>query len=178
MPDPACFEDHIGLLKSIVSSFDRSCPPEDSEIFPVACIGLMKAISTFNPDRSKFSFWATKIIKNLILGERRRERLKTVPIESEESIPDRREDLPLELVNRLTGQDSSDSPSESEGKRMILRHFVEQVPMAEIAREMGITREGVRQKIRRALDSVRKKNKEILDNHPFWLAGRASSSEV
>lgn len=182
MPSPI-FEDHMGLLKSIVSSFDRSCPPEDSELFPLACMGLMKALSTFDPDQSKFSHWATKLIRNRILGEKRRERLRTVPmscLDSECEVPDRREEsgLPLGLVPELTDQDPSDTPLEAEQKRMLRRHFVEHVPMAEIAREVGMTREGIRQKIKKAIDSVRERHRDMLDNHPFWLAGKVPSSDV
>ena len=72
MPEKPVFEDHIGLVKSIVSSFDKSCRPEDSEVFSLACMGLMKAISTFDSERSKFSYWATKIIRNFIIAEKRR----------------------------------------------------------------------------------------------------------
>jgi RNA polymerase sigma factor (sigma-70 family) len=176
------FEDHVGLLKSIVHSFDRSCPPEDSEIFPVACMGLMKAIATFDPDRSKFSYWATKIIRNLILGEKRKDRLRFVPMSpsGEESIPDHRDDsgLPLDLTSLLVDPASSDTPSELEQKRILRRHFVDQVSMAEIAREVGLTREGVRQKMKRAIESVREKHREVLDNHPLWLAGKVRASEV
>jgi RNA polymerase sigma factor (sigma-70 family) len=175
------FEDHFGLVKSIVHSFDRSCRPEDSEIFSVACLGLMKAISTFAPGKSKFSYWATKIIRNHILSEKRKSRELAIPMsvaDSEEvnrSLAKTDRNFPSELVLSMMEPSPSDTKSESENKRILRRHYLDEVSMAEIAREVGFTRETIRQRTNKAIDSIRKKYAAILDNHPFCIAGSPSS---
>lgn len=162
------FEDHIGLVKSVVSSFDKSCPPQDSEFFPVACIGLIKAISTFDPSRSKFSYWATKIIRNSIICEIRKS--NPLPVGDMDEHPSESfYETPLDLIPLLTNDCGNETPSELENKRMLVRHYLEGVPMAEIAREVGFTRERIRQKVNKAIESIRKRHMDVLDNHPSWL---------
>lgn len=178
------FEDHIGLIKSIVCSFDRTCRPEDSELFAVACMGLMRAISTFDRDKSKFSYWATKIIRNGIIAEIRKRKGVAVAISSLE--PDERDralarrnaEMPLEIVSFLTDPCDTDTPSERENKRILRRHYIDEVPMAEIAREVGFTRENIRQKVNKAIRSIRNKHARLLDDHFVWLSGRLGSAEV
>lgn len=169
------FEDHIGLLKSVVSSFERSCRPEDSELFPVACMCLMKAISTFDPSKSKFSYWATKIIRNGIVKEIRKNAapVSLSPLEDDPSAQNF--NMPLELIPLLTETSEQDTPTESENRRMLVRHFLDGVSMAEIARELGFTREGVRQKVKRAIECIRKRHRDLLDNHPFWLVAKSEA---
>lgn len=161
-------------MKSIVSSFDKLSRPEDSELFPVACMGLMKAIASFDSSRSKFSYWATKIIRNFMIRELRKNSSGPIPISRidfdwEKNLVADCYDMPLDLVPALTEDSDEDTPSELENKHMMLRHFLEGVPMAEIARELGFTREGVRQKVKKAIESIRKKHGDMLDNHSFWL---------
>lgn len=167
------FEDHIGLVKSIVSSFDRLCRAEDSEFFPIACMGLIKAISTFDPSKSKFSYWATKIIRNFILRELRKKKLEPTPMSrldfEEGELEDRRHDAPLDLIPLVTKPSDQDSKTEAENKRMLVRHFLDGVSMAEMAREAGFTREGIRQKVKKAIESIRRRHSDLLDNHAFWL---------
>ena len=179
--DRPVFEDHIGLVKSIVFSFDKSCAPEDSEMFPVACIGLIKAISTFKPGRSKFSYWATKIIRNMLINELRSQ--SKFPMFSLDSVcvegpPARLERFPADLVLKMVEPSASDTPSDTENKLILRRHYLDMVPMAEIAREIGFTREAVRQRVNKAVDSVRKKFGIVLDDHPFWLHGNYSPRAV
>jgi RNA polymerase sigma factor (sigma-70 family) len=181
---PPVFEDHLGLVKSIVRSFDRACRPEDSEFFPVACMGLIKAIETFDPSMSKFSYWATKIIRNGIIGELRKERLDALPFSTLERddmefvLASRDRSVPLELAALLTEPSESDSPADIENKRILKRHYIDEVSMAEIAREVGFTRENIRQKVKKAISSIRNKHGRFLDDHLFWLSGELSSAEV
>lgn len=173
--DSPVFEDHIGLVKSIVYSFDRSCKPEDSEMFPVACIGLIKAISTFKPGKCKFSYWATKVIRNMLITELRSEarsvRAFSIECEGAEDSLARHDKFPSELVLEMVEPSASDTLAETENKLILRRHYLDLVPLAEIAREIGFTREAVRQRANKAIDSIRKKCGNVLDNHPFWLAG-------
>lgn len=66
------FEDHIGLLRTIVKKF---IPPaasiSDSEEYAEGCFGLMKAIENFRPQESAFSTYATHCIKNAIINYRK-----------------------------------------------------------------------------------------------------------
>lgn len=166
------FEDHIGLVKSIVRSFDRSCRADDSELFPVACMGLMKAMATHDPAKSKFSYWATKIIKNSLLKEIKKNVASPKPVGfvgDETALCEDRHDMPLDLIPVLTRDSEQDTPYESENRRILVRHFLEGIPMAEIAREIGFTRESVRQRVRKAIESIRDRHGEILDNHAYWL---------
>lgn len=162
------FEDHIGLVKSIVSSFDKSCPLQDSEFFPVACIGLIKAISTFDPTKSKFSYWATKIIRNSIICEIKKR--NPLPVGDMDEHPSESFcESPLDLISLLTNDCGNETPLELENKRMLVRHYLEGVPMAEIAREVGFTRERIRQKVNKAIQSIRMRHVDVLDNHLSWL---------
>lgn len=171
MSEKPVFEDHIGLVKSIVRSFDKSCRPEDSDFFSLACMAMMRAISSFDEDKSKFAYWATKIIRNAIVKEIKKNKLSLCQLSHDPISSDCQ--MPLELANFLSDSSESDTPSESENKRMLRRHYFEGVSMAEIARETGITREYVRQKLKKAIDSIRKKHKFLIENHSFWLSGFA-----
>ena len=178
---PPVFEDHIGLVKSLVSSFDRSCSPQDSEFFPLACMALIKAISTFDPEKSKFSYWATKIIRNDIFSEMKKIRGSRAFVscsDLDDAVSDDQEGIPLDLAEVLSVPSEKDTPLEQENKRMLRRHYLDGIPMAEIARECGITREYVRQKVRKAIDSIRKSHASLIDNHPFWLFGTFLRHEV
>jgi DNA-directed RNA polymerase specialized sigma subunit len=171
LKDRQFFEDHIGLLKSIVSSFDKSCNPVDSEFFPIACIGMIKAISTFDSSKSKFSYWATKIINNSILQEIRKTKPlpKPLPNSNLDDLPLDSQNSPLDLIPLLTNDCGNETHLELENKRMLVRHYLDGVSMAEIAREVGLTRERIRQKVNKAIEFIRKKHAKILDNHLFWL---------
>jgi RNA polymerase sigma factor (sigma-70 family) len=138
---------------------------------------LIKAISTFDPSKSKFSYWATKIIRNGILKEIRKNKLEPAICFDESEHPSSGEcDMPLDLIPVLTKCSDQDTPSDVENRRMLVRHFLEGVSMAEIAREVGFTREGVRQKVKKAIESIREKHGNMLDNHPFWLTTWGKSS--
>lgn len=64
-------EDHLGLVRSIVSKFDKY-NPMDSELFGIGCLALVEAQKSYIPERGAFSTWATKLIKQSIFDNFRK----------------------------------------------------------------------------------------------------------
>ena len=166
-------EENMGLVRAVVSGFCKGERPEDSELFPLACMAFMKAAATFDPSRAKFSTWATRIMRNRILSELRK--MKRRPVvslhslerkERERSLVDTRSgDFPVLLYGALTKRDSSDSEKEQQNKKILLRHYLDGTTWAEIGREFGLSKEAVRQRAQKAISSIRRKNASLLEDY-------------
>ena len=162
-------EQNLALAKSIVAKF-RPGNVEDSELYSVACIGLMKAAATFDPSFAKFSTWATRIIRQHIITEIRKRRQYAVPLSSlgrdeSEILAEPKDDLPVHLASMLVSPDSSDSKTEAENKRMLAMHHLEGQSLSDIGREVGLSKEGVRQRLATAIRSIRLKKMEEIKEH-------------
>lgn len=147
---------------------------EDSDLYSAGCVGLVKAASTFDPECSKFSTWATRVIYQSVLDEFRRiKRTKSLPFSSSEgecdgrNLPDPRRsvDFSEPLFKRLTTSDDSDTEYESENKRLMVSFFVDGRSLSELGREMGVTKETVRKRVNKAIESIRVKNAELIREH-------------
>lgn len=167
-------EDNLGLVRAVVSKFFRGSGMEDSELYSAGCVGLVEAARTFDPCKSKFSTWATRIITQHVINEIRRGRNehRSVPLSSldddqaEACLEDRRTDgPPSHLVGMLTKSDNSETKSESENRRILLDVFLGERSFADIGRELGISREAVRKKTQKAIDRIRIRNAGVLGEY-------------
>ena len=176
-PTSDLVEENINLVGSIVSKFLRKPHVEDSELYSVGCMGLFHAAKTYDPSKSKFSTWATRIIKQRIISEiRSQKRLKrrsgSVVIselddrELDVCLEDRRpSSLPVHIVDALTKEAPSETKRETENRTILVRHFLESRSFSDIGREMGITREAVRKKAQKAIESIRLTNLDLLKEY-------------
>lgn len=65
---------NIGMVGVVLKSLNLNLLDED--LFSIGLIGVVKAVNTFNPDKSvKFSTYATPIIRNEILMSFRKQRI-------------------------------------------------------------------------------------------------------
>ncbi len=163
-------EDNLGLAKSIVSKFCRGSKAEDSDLYPVACLELIRAATTFDPSKSKFSTWATRMITQRLISEVRKSKRTagTVVLSSldqssrDSSLADNEsDDFPIHLLSSIL-EDESDSKSEAENKKVLLMHYLGEESFSEIARKMGLSREAVRMKVKKALISIRRKKFDLI----------------
>jgi len=168
--DNRLVEQNLNLAKSIVAKF-KPGNVEDSELYSIACIALMKAAATFDPSVAKFSTWATRIIRQHIITEIRKNRHDTVSLssldhdESDRALADSREDFPVHLAGLLVAPDPSDSKSDKENKRMLAMHHLEGQSLSDIGREVGLSKERVRQRLATAIRSIRLKKREEIKEH-------------
>ncbi len=166
-------EDNMGLVRAVVSKFFRGSGIEDSELYSAGCVGLVAAARTFDASKSKFSTWATRIITQHVINELRRNKAdKSVPLSSLEQsdadavLEDRRSsDLPLHLMKFVTNEDSSETKSESENRRILMDCFLGERSFSEIGRELGISREAVRKRAQKAIERIRIKNSEVFGEY-------------
>jgi RNA polymerase sigma factor (sigma-70 family) len=170
----ALIEQNIGLLRSVVARFCRSGKIEDSDFYSVACLALVEASTSFDSSKAKFSTWATKIMTQKIIAEiRKTKRKKTIEMSSletnqtESCLADTRsKTIPTQLLS-LVKPRKSDSKSEKQNKLILSMHYLDEKSWSEIGRELGMTREGVRQRAIRAIESIRENNKELLREYLF-----------
>ena len=170
--DNSLVEDNLGLAKSIVSKFCRGIRPDDSDLYPVACLELIRAATTFDPSKAKFSTWATRLITHRLISEvrKRKKDNSTVLLSSldrntqERSLADNDEcEFPVHLVPSILEGDCSES--EAENKRILLSHYLDGKSFSEIAKEMGLSREAVRMKAKKAILLIRIKKIELLKEY-------------
>jgi RNA polymerase sigma factor (sigma-70 family) len=154
---PIRIEDHMGLLCSCVLKFVRSGPVEDSELYSVGCLALMEAARTFDPSRSKFCTWATRIIMQRLVDEfHRNSRSKESCSPDLDSRPEEdRESFPLHLLPEILGD-------ECDERSMVVGHYLEGKSLSDLGREFGYSKEWIRKKIRSAVSKMRRDNRALL----------------
>lgn len=152
-------EDHLGLVRAVVSKFHRGGHIEDSELYSVGCVALVDARRTYDPERSKFCTWAMRLIRQRVIDECSRRRRESYSGEMDEFVDDEPNDLPVHLVpDLLKGHESTE-----EG-RMLVGHYMDGKSLAEIGREFGISKESARKRIMSAASAIRRKSRSILEN--------------
>ncbi len=63
-----------GMVGLVLKSLNLN--PLDEDLFATGLVGVIKAVSTFNPDKGvKFSAYATPVIRNEILATRKKKRI-------------------------------------------------------------------------------------------------------
>lgn len=156
-------EDHLGLVKSIVCKFEHT-NLMDSDLFGVGCLALVEAHKSYDPNRGSFSTWATKIIKQSIFDNFKKNK-KIKNIEKENDIIDEsKPEFPQKLFSILLKEDLNETKTDRQNKKILVDHFINNKTWAEIGREMSLTRERVRQKGLEAIEKIRKKYRLILDD--------------
>jgi RNA polymerase sigma factor (sigma-70 family) len=160
-------EDHLGLVKSIVSKFDKNFA--DSDLYGIGCVALVEAHNTYDSEKGSFSTWATKIIKQSIFDNfRKNKKEKKCELLGEESanlVGDFKPSLPIEFLSILLQDDKSESKIDKENKKILIDHFINDQSWAEIGRKLNLTRERVRQKGSDAIEKIRSKYRLILDEY-------------
>jgi DNA-directed RNA polymerase sigma subunit (sigma70/sigma32) len=79
--------------------------------------------------------------------------------EAEACLEDRSpEGVPSYLVGLVTREDKSETKSESENRKILLDVFLGERSLADIGRELGISREAVRKKTQKAISRIRNRN--------------------
>lgn len=164
-------QENIGLLKSIVLRFTKIGRIEDSEIYSVACLGLVEASISFDSSKAKFSTWATKIINQKIIQFlRKNKKQKSVELfsldaqERENCLADNNQkSIPIHLLS-LINPTESDTPPEKENKLILSMHYLDGKSWSEIGRKIGITREAVRQRANKFIKNIQKNNVDLLGN--------------
>ena len=158
--EPVRVEDHMGLLSACVLRFVKGMPVEDSELYSVGCMALMEAARTFDPSRSKFTTWATRLINQRIIDEiKRNARIKESASADLERMPEEdRSTPPLHLIPDLVKGDEDD-------KRMVVGHYLEGKSLSQLGREFGFSKEWIRKKIQFAVSKMRSDNMALLEKY-------------
>lgn len=159
-------EDNLGLARAVAAKFVRIGRIEDSELYSVACLELVRAAETFDPSKSKFSTWATKMMTNGILSElrknKRRADLRCMPdlddLHIQKHSTGDREILPVHLAESIVCGNSDHS-------KILSRHYLDGESLAEIGRSLGISREAARKRLAKAILFTRKKHEAIIAEH-------------
>lgn len=162
-------ENNLNLVRSIVSRYVKGSL-DDSDLYSVGCMGLLNAAMTYDPSKSKFSTWATKVVTSRIISELRKMKVRTSvvlssldDIQKEECLQyHKTEELPCHLLDELTRDDNSDTKSESEGKKLLKQVFIQERSFSEIGRDLGLTREAVRKRAQKAIEQIRQKKIELI----------------
>lgn len=68
-------EEHLPLVSAVLKRFPHQCA-ETEELYQQGCIGLMKALARYDPDRGAFSTYAVA----MIMGEMRMLRRQNAPV--------------------------------------------------------------------------------------------------
>lgn len=164
--DSAIFENNVGLLRSIVVKYiDSNQRIEDSEAYSDGCLALIKAHRTYDSNKGAFSTWATRIIKQAIIGSYRKNQKNN--LELNDDIDAIQEENCLNVSEKamsiLLKEDDDDSDLDKENKKILIDHYINKISWAEIGRRMNYSKERVRQKGQDAIRRIRVKYKLILD---------------
>ena len=171
--DMSLVEANLGLARAVVCKFGRpkGGKIEDSELYSAACFGLMRAAATFDPTKSKFSTWATRIMRNQILSILRKKdsAILLSSLEPEELdvslVDDCDNSCPLHLASLFIKERRSDSPKEREDKVILSMRYMQEMSLSEIAKKFGLSKERIRQRIQSSIISIRKKNHDLLKEY-------------
>jgi RNA polymerase sigma factor (sigma-70 family) len=166
-PQSVVVEEHLGLLKACVLKFVRKGDVEDSDLYSVGCLALVEAAKTFDPSKSKFCTWATRIIRQRIIDEIKRSRRVQEGYSCElASFAEKRKEerVPVHLLSGILA-DSSEYICKDDAK-MLVGHYMDGRSLSELGREYGYSKEWIRQRMQSAMSKIRVKNKKVLEDYP------------
>lgn len=157
-------EDHLGLVRRVVNRFRPGEEFDDSDLYAAGCLALVEAARTFDPSRSKFSTWASRIVLQRVVDEMRRSGK-----DPEASLPDdfpseKGAGMPVHLVEGILALRKSDSREERAGKRLLRGRYLEEKTLSQLGVEMGVSKEAARKRVDSAISMIRSKNRELLEN--------------
>jgi len=160
-------QENIGLLKSIVLKFKKTGKIEDSEIYSVACLGLVEASISFDSSKAKFSTWATKIINQKIiqfLRKSKKQKMFEFSLDTQDYLAEKhKQSIPIHLLSLINASEL-DSTTEKENKLILSMHYLDGDSWSKIGKKMGMTREAVRQRAIKFINNIQKNNVELLGN--------------
>jgi RNA polymerase sigma factor (sigma-70 family) len=118
----------------------------------------MEAARTFDPSKSKFCTWATRLVMQRLVDEfHRNARLKESSSPDLDSRPEEvHESLPLHLLPDILGEEGDD-------RSMVIGHYIEGKSLSDLGREFGYSKEWIRKKIQSAVSKMRRDNFAILE---------------
>jgi len=135
-------------------------------LYSVGCIALMKAFSSFDPTKSQFSTWATRLIRQRIIEEICRvskdQTVSDTDHVAKAVSPENRQ--PVHMISSIVEYRDSDSPSESEGKRVVREYYLNGRSLSDLGQELGLSKEGVRKRVNAAIVALRNKNLRTLED--------------
>lgn len=164
--DSLIFDNYVGLLKSIVVNYiDKNQKIEDSEAYSDGCLALIKAHKTYDSSKGSFSTWATRIIKQTIIGSYRKNKKNSFELNSDIDQIQEENDLKIsqKTMSILLEEDEKDSDLDRENKKILIDHYINNLSWAEIGRRMNFSKERIRQKGQNAIEKIRIKYKLVLD---------------
>ena len=136
-------EENLGLAyKAALKFVSRNVEVEDTDEYADALEALWKACESWTPERGKFSTHAHWCMKNAIINGRRDRKRKSIETDPLEDVVDSRSnELPPEVLIDLL---FTESPDESEvnkrNKRVLFRHYIENISWDELGRQFGVTK--------------------------------------
>lgn len=154
--------DHLGLVRSFALQYAQpGVPVEETDMYQEAIIALIKAAKTYDPSvGSAFSTWAYKIIRNHLLNILRKNRSEEICLPSAQDIPSEQpQTSSLELVNEILQPQPTDDEEDIADREILVRHFLKGETWAALGRELGVSREWVRQRGERAIQKIKQRFK-------------------
>ncbi len=157
------YYDYLPLVKSIASRYKKSKVPSE-DLIQEGFLGLLEAEKRFDPSRKiKFSTYAFYWIKKRIL-----ETIQKEKIQSLNSVELKEEILKTPVIEKTYESRDLDisslninlSPLE---QKIFKLHFQQKMPLSQIAKELGIRREKVRQTKQLLLRKI-KINQKLTEN--------------
>jgi RNA polymerase sigma factor (sigma-70 family) len=158
-------EDHIPLVYSITRKFiplENHSPIEDTEEFSDGMLGLTRAWGSYDESRSTvFSTFAYHCIFNEICkGLKTRKKSSDMVYMSDFKNFRAREPLPMfeikDLAQELLKRYPVDRETDVTNKLILMEHYLEGKKQTEIARELEISKEAVRQRKNKAIEMVKR----------------------
>lgn len=138
---------HFNLVKKYLRSFDvpSGYPGDKADLYQVGLIGLIKALDTHDPERSRFSTWAWYWIRSEIRNEINKN-TKVVTYYEESSHVPKDNVLIMQLLNMVK------IPKD---KEVVLRYLSGQTSN-DIGKEWGVSRQSIDQRLSRAYANMRR----------------------
>lgn len=163
------FEEHLPLLRKIVSEFvrDPQIIFEDTEEYADGCIGLISAINKYDPTRGKFSTIAYYCIRNEILSglrKRKRHQLKTQSFDGFDPKDKKLFSSPEPTSQAIVWVEKLLSTcSDERNKTIVVEHYLKGKTFEEISQSLGISKQRVQQLAQKTLRQL----KEVAEREDF-----------
>ena len=163
------FEDYIGLAADLAIKFlERrrdSAYIKDSEEYSIACEALLRAISDYKSDKSKFSTYAYYCIRNALVSYVRHKKHAPDfldPKDIEEIAENRNCTVDPALLDLLLSESKNERESDRIDKEILREHYLQQLTLRQIAINRKITKIRVKQRIDRAINRIKERYRSYI----------------
>jgi RNA polymerase sigma factor (sigma-70 family) len=168
--DPA---DHVGLAHAIASQYIRLRKEKvkDSDQYAEACLALVQAAEGYIPSQGPFSAVAWKVMKNALIDLFRRSqcRKRTATFDRETDLSqlvERPQNQPLvDLLPIFLADDPEETEFDRADKQLLVDLYLKEGSVAEIASRLGVSRERIYQRIRRAIEKIRMRHADLIQGY-------------